>query len=261
VLLHTKNYSGVTSFFFTAEEVMREFHIDPSGKFYVFGLTDDRKYPKYRNVPPQIIVKRITDLINQTQQQKNAQVRASATRMYEYATSYGCEDDKFNYHLKFLDEVPIVLIESRSRKDKQLLELRRDIFSYLGNYMWGYGGTAPQFLTTCLLAHHFNGRAPTGDEMRAVLDGIISQLDPNTEHIVSTELIESALTSAAEQIHQKPSLLHLKDWVNSNDYKDLNLGGYEVRYIAFLNLIGYSTYLRQEKIFFLSVLSLSWRHT
>jgi hypothetical protein len=69
------------------------------------------------------------------------------------------------------------------------LDLRRDIFPYSGHFAWGYRGTGPRFLAYSLLTHFFGGRRPTEEEVNRLVTGLLSQLDSENEHQLSSEMI------------------------------------------------------------------------
>ncbi|MNJ18888.1 hypothetical protein D3C77_132000 [compost metagenome] len=110
------------------------------------------------------------------------------------------DNPSFEYHLKRLDGVNVVLCKNLRSYQKYLLDMRRDLFENQGSYDWGTDGTGSKFLTSCIVAHHLNGAVPSPHQIKAVHRNLISQITQNAEHVITTDDLEKALTQGVDSV-------------------------------------------------------------
>lgn len=104
------------------------------------------------------------------------------------------EGETFTYMLQEIAGCQLVIRVNNSTGSSRLLEPRRDLFPYSGDFSWGYAGTGPQFLTVSLLGHHLGGRAPTPIERERLLRNLIQGLRDG-EYNITTEMLQNAIST------------------------------------------------------------------
>lgn len=71
-LLHSTDKDGEDiHFFFTANEVQKEFYKDKTSKHYCFSITQDRNYTDFKNIKKKTILSRIKEGILSTEKERN----------------------------------------------------------------------------------------------------------------------------------------------------------------------------------------------
>ena len=156
-ILHTDNINGEKQYyFFSAQDIVNEFYLDSNNKYYCFSLTNERDYGAFKNVKNEEITDTIRTAILQTEYSKNQKIINKLYKIFSISTQHFDNKPKFIYKLRIVEGHQIVLCFDEKTDHTHLLEYRRDIAT-LGGFGWGYGGTGPYFLSTCILAHHFNG--------------------------------------------------------------------------------------------------------
>jgi hypothetical protein len=71
-LLHTNDSASENvHYFFTAQQIIQEFYIDKNDEYYCFGLTQNRNYKRFRNIPTRKILGIIKRGILSTEEERN----------------------------------------------------------------------------------------------------------------------------------------------------------------------------------------------
>lgn len=197
-ILHTDTLDGEpVSYFFTAAQIASFFKLSRCKECYIFRLTNTRDYSQFRNVSENNIFSKIIEGVRHSSAEKGSAVLNSFYRVNEASREF--QSDSFVYMLRNIEGVNVVLVRHENTKTgmAKLLEPRRDIFPYSGNFSWGYIGSGPHFLCASILGHHLVHRTPTTAEREALMRNVVCKFSraPGSENIfnITTGMIESAI--------------------------------------------------------------------
>ena len=200
-LIHTNDIDGEdVHYFFTAYDIEQSLQKTTCGSFFSFRLARDRQFSEFRNLKKSTILDTIEDGVAKTEAQRNRDFIQKLYSIHFKATLHHDDNPSFEYHLKRLDGVNVVLCKNLRSYQKYLLDMRRDLFENQGSYDWGTDGTGSKFLTSCIVAHHLNGAVPSPHQIKAVHRNLISQITQNAEHVITTDDLEKALTQGVDSV-------------------------------------------------------------
>ncbi|RMG26370.1 MAG: hypothetical protein D6732_21335 [Methanobacteriota archaeon] len=190
--LHTDDDEGEpVHYFFTANEIVKEWYISKCGNYYCFSLTEERKYCNFKNRKKSDIEELITVDIHKRKSNLSFFLVSRFFQSYLDVRNKK-QGERVTYLLRILENCPVVLYRSKNNHTR-LLEPRRDLFNYSGDFRWGHKGTSAQFLCASLLGHFLGGKMPTLHERRMLLQNLVSLLDENEEYDITEDVIRMAL--------------------------------------------------------------------
>ncbi len=200
-ILHTDDKDGESQhYFFSAQDIEKQFYLDSSGKNYCFSLTKERYYKQFKNIKKNKILESIRTGVLQAEYSCNQRfinkIYQKFSHRFSFPTQHYDNDPKFIYKLRIVEEHGIVLCFDEKAENTHLLEYRRDLHECQGSFAWGYGGSGPYFLSVCLLAHHYDGVAPTTELILRLLYNLIYNLDLDAEHDLTTNDLKSSLSKS-----------------------------------------------------------------
>ncbi len=191
--LHTDDNEGEPiHYFFTADEIAKEWYISECGNYYCFSLTKERRYSKFKNRKKADIEKLIAIDIHRRRSNLSFFLVSRFFQSYVDVKNKR-QGEKVTYLLRIVENCPVVLYRSEDSYTRPL-EPRRDLFNYSGDFRWGHKGTSAQFLCASLLGHFLGGRIPTFQERRMLLRNLVGLLTENEEYEITEESIEIALS-------------------------------------------------------------------
>ncbi len=203
--LHTDDSEGEeVHYFFTADEIVKEWYVSQCGNYYCFSLTRDRKYSDYRN-RKKIEIKELIIRDIYTRKSKLSFFLISQFFRLYVDVNKKMQGKKVTYLFRRVENCPIVLYRDEDGYTRPL-EQRRDLFNYSGDLRWGHNGTSAQFWSTSILGHYLGGRVPTLQERRMLLRNLIGLLDENEEYDITEEEIQTALRGIEYMIIPKKFL-------------------------------------------------------
>lgn len=191
LLAHTNGAQGIHHHYFLTSQHIAKLPLSEDGKYRVFRVSRTDDHAASRDLSPDEIARVIRDHLAHVEDSNNQKFLRRA--FFHYRVSHEVVDvtEKSTYFLDIVRDTPIVIVESHG--STRLLEVRRDLFSYFGEFSWGYSGTGPSFLTVCILAHHLGGECPSGTQQEIVLDQLISRLDRSQPHVITTDMLEALI--------------------------------------------------------------------
>ena len=193
-ILHTDDEEGGHHhYFFDAKDIVNNLYESSCGKYFCFSFTKNRDYKEFRDIPEKTILSRIRTAVLLAECDRNQRLVKQLYHIFATPTQHYDIHPEFTYKLAYVDDHPIVLCRNQKNGNKHLLEYRRDIFKNLGNFTWGYKGTGSYFLSACLLAHHFDGAAPSEDLVLRLRDNLLLHLDRELEHTITSNDIRAAI--------------------------------------------------------------------
>ncbi|MDP9534995.1 hypothetical protein Q7L38_20705 [Pseudomonas protegens] len=197
-LIHSQDDQGNDlTYFFSAKEIVQCF--EDRGDNYVFSVTKKRTYEKYRNLSSQVIFNSIENGMYEADVANN---KVYINKIYErivMPTQHYQEEPDFEYSLRIVEGVRLVICFDLQSSRKHLLEGRRDLHANRGEFGWGGKGTGSKFLAVSLLAHHLDGATPAENEINALLNNLIAKLDFTAEHRISSADVRLALSKVTPQ--------------------------------------------------------------
>ncbi|PYC03757.1 hypothetical protein DMX09_16595 [Pseudomonas protegens] len=197
-LIHSQDDQGNDlTYFFSAKEIVQCF--EDRGDNYVFSVTKKRTYEKYRNLSSQVIFNSIENGMYEADVANN---KVYINKIYErivMPTQHYQEEPDFEYSLRIVEGVRLVICFDLQSSRKHLLEGRRDLHANRGEFGWGGKGTGSKFLAVSLLAHHLDGATPGENEINALLNNLIAKLDFTAEHRISSADVRLALSKVTPQ--------------------------------------------------------------
>lgn len=193
-ILHTDSEDlEQVHYFFTAAEIQESFYLNENGTDYCFSITDQRDYRSFRNRPRVEIFSAMQGLMEESRREQQESLIQLFFSTYVDVRSVE-RGETFTYMLREVVGCRVVICTNNQTGTTRLLEPRRDLFSYSGDFSWGYAGTGPQFMSASLLGHHLGGRAPTWTERERLLRNLVQNLW-GTEYNVTTEMVQSAIST------------------------------------------------------------------
>jgi len=190
LLAHTNGEQGVHHHFFLTARNLSDLPLSDDGKYRLFRVGRESNYECFRDIPPDQVAEVICSSLAQVERLNNARFLRRAFGYYRTAHLTTKPDIRCVYHLDRFRGAHIVTVKEEGHSSVRLIELRRDLFLYHGDFAWGYPGTGPQFLTVCLLAHHLGGEEPSRMQMMIILEMLISRLDKDQSHVITTADLE-----------------------------------------------------------------------
>ncbi len=190
VMIHSGEGDNKTLYFFTAQEIVDEFYIDSSDTNYCFGITNDRRYKDYKDLPSTEILDKINTNLQLANNLLNSKFIERIYKVFKIPTKHNQAEPKFIYKLRRVEGHAIVLAHNvkQGGSAKYLLEYRRDLFNNFGSFEWGYIGDGSYFLSLCILAHHLNGALPE-EQSILNLQRYLDTLDRDKSHDIRTEQV------------------------------------------------------------------------
>jgi hypothetical protein len=89
-----------------------------------------------------------------------------------------------------------VVLRKTGDNNYHLLDPRRDLYKYTGDFSWGYRGTGVQFLANSILGHHLNigtgGPRPNSEDVNKVIE-FLATIPQNAEKEIHSSQIDSLL--------------------------------------------------------------------
>jgi hypothetical protein len=193
--LHTDDIEGEKQhYFFTAQDIINEFYLDSNGEYYCFSLTNERDYSAFKNIKDKKILGIIRTAILQAEYSKNQKIINKLYQRFSFPTQHYDNKPKFIYKLRIVEKHHIVLCFNEKTEKIHLLEYRRDLHDSPGSFTWGYCGGGAYFLSICLLAHHFDGVAPSKELILRLLYNLIANLKLESERDITTEDLCNAIS-------------------------------------------------------------------
>jgi len=202
-LIHTDDADGEdVHYFLTAYDIVKSLRETTCGEYFSFRLASERSFCEYQNLKKSTILDTIEKGVANTEAKRNRDFIQRLFAIHFMATLHHDDNPSFEYHLKRLDGVNVVLCKNLRAHQKYLLDMRRDLFENQGAYNWGNDGTGSKFLTACIVAHHLNGAVPSPHQIKAVLRNLISKIAPNVGHVITTKDLEAALTQGVDSVRE-----------------------------------------------------------
>ena len=181
-LLHTQSESGeTTSYFFSASEIVQSWSVTKCNGYYYFALTKDKQFFVHRNRADTDIEDIIISGLRQTESHQTEFMFRSFFNVYVDTRTMLPSPHSITYLLRDVEGCNIVLYRDNDTGGIRPLEPRRDLYTYSGDFSWGYSGTGPMFLAASILGHHFGGTCiPTIEQQRKVVKllGMIPEAQP-----------------------------------------------------------------------------------
>lgn len=174
-------------YFFTAEEVANTWSIGKNDKVFTFSVSNTTDLASVRNLSSKAIADKISSGIRKSRSQEfsGAVARFFRNRV-DTRIMYEIEQD-VEYLFFNVYGCSIVLYRLTESETTRLLEPRRDLFQYTGDFKWGYRGTGPQFLAASLLGHFLGGEW-SQDQFDRTLELVSSQEKESNWKISTREL-------------------------------------------------------------------------
>ncbi|VXB28005.1 conserved hypothetical protein [Pseudomonas sp. 8BK] len=227
--LHTHDQDGeAVHYFFSAEDVVKEFAISPCGQYYCFSLTKTRQFTTFKNPKNRFILDKIESGINLAEGIANKNFRQKKLRVYAMPTMHFQDKPNFEYQLMIFNDVRVVLVEDMINTHRRLLEPRRDLYENQGDFYWGDDPTGCQFLAVSILAHHFDGDLPE-DAPVVRLCNTLRQLDPDDVLVLNSDFLRTLIETPVPQEH------HLQ--VLEDEYR-VNLGSGDIAFFEVISAHG-----------------------
>jgi len=96
--------------------------------------------------------------------------------------------------LRFVEGAGVALYRHEPSQSAELLPTRGDLHAYTGGYTWGYGSAGAMNLSFAIVGKVFEFKGLSKPEFtrraRALLDKVISKLDPQSEHDLTVDALK-----------------------------------------------------------------------
>jgi hypothetical protein len=191
LLAHTNGERGRHHHYFLTSQHIAKLPLSEDRKYRVFRVSRTDVHEASRDLAPDTIASVIRDHLARVEDSNNRKFLRSAFFYHRVSHRVVNVAERSTYFLDIFRDTPIVIVESHG--STRLLEVRRDLFRYFGEFTWGYSGTGPSFLTVCILAHHLGGECPSGTQQEIVLEKLISRLDRSQSHVITTDMLEALI--------------------------------------------------------------------
>lgn len=188
-------------YFFSAEEIVKEFALSSCQKYYWFALASGRQYEAYRNKKQKFILDKIELGMLQTEGEANKKFIKNKLTAYALPTMHFQDKPDFEYALKIFDDVRIVIAQDMTSGSRRLLEPRRDLFENQGDYYWGDDDTGCHFLAVSMLAHHLDGDSPCDATVR-ILREHLQYLDEESSHVINSATLQQYINNPVPAINR-----------------------------------------------------------
>lgn len=191
-------------YFFSAKEILDFWRISSCEEFFEFRITNTQNFESFLNRSRREIRDLIHDGISQTRGLQSRFVLSRFFRTYvdvRMATKGGRD---YTYLFRIVEGCHLVFHKNSESGSVRLLEPRRDLFEYSGDFSWGYRGTGPQFLTMSLLGHLMGGKLPSRAQYEKLLNLIADQSKTRDFQLTSAaldEFLEFQLPELAEYMN------------------------------------------------------------
>lgn len=182
------------NYFFSAEDIVKEFKLSSCKEFYWFALTSNRQYDAYKNKKQKFILDKIELGIFQTESEANKKFIKNKLTVYARPTMHFQDKPDFEYSLKIYDGVHVVTTQDMTGGSRRLLEPRRDLFENQDDYYWGDDDTGCHFLAVSMLAHHLDGASPSDSAVRK-LRKYLQSLDAEYSHVIKSETLQEFINN------------------------------------------------------------------
>lgn len=202
--VHTLSAGELVHYFFDSAEILKLPRTTKGQPFFTPGAKSTRKPLTRSNV--------VSRLRKALQAQKGG-TSTSVNEMllsYQMRSAVGTRGD-IRYLLKrvSLPEVPnmergfpIVLAADQDGRHLRLIDARLDLHPTSSTFEWGYSGGGPKFTAWCILAHYFGEVDPIADQVRKLVDYLLSQLDRGENHEITAGQIDDALKGISPTFRQ-----------------------------------------------------------
>lgn len=227
--LHSHDESGEPEhYFFSAEDIVKEFTQSACKKYYWFALSSTRRYENYKNKKQKFILDKIELGMYQAEADASKSYRSNKLSVYARPTMHFQDAPDFKYRLTIVDDVRVVIAYDLRTTSRRLLEPRRDLFENQGDYYWGDDETGCHFLAVSLLAHHLDGESPT-DKSVWKLRRILQSLEENSTYEVTSETLQEIINDHMFELNRLHEL---------EDLYPLRYGDMGTEYFEIISLLG-----------------------
>jgi len=197
--LHTHDEEGERMhYFFSAEDVVKEFEESTCGEFYWFALTKERQYEEYKNPKELFVLDTIERGMNMAEGNANRSFLQKKLQMFATPTMHFQKVPDFEYTLMIVNDVHMITVKDMTSGFSRPLEPRRDLYQNQGDFYWGDDYTGCQFLAVSILAHHFDGDVPKDAPVDALRD-LLLDLDDRATYVIKSQKLRDLIDNTAHQ--------------------------------------------------------------
>ncbi|BDT24068.1 hypothetical protein [Citrobacter freundii] len=215
-------------YFFSADDIIKEFNLSACKEFYWFALTSNRQYENYKNKKQKFILDKIELGIFQTERDANKKFIKNKLTAYARPTMHFQDKPDFEYSLQIFDGVHIVITQDMTGGSRRLLEPRRDLFENQDDYYWGDDDTGCHFLAVSMLAHHLDGASPSDSAVRKLREHLQS-LDAECSYVINSETLQEFINNPLSASNR---LLALEDEL------PINREGQDIAFFEVVHVLG-----------------------
>lgn len=215
-------------YFFSADDITKEFNLSTCEEFYWFALTSNRQYENYKNKKQKFILDKIERGIFQTEGDANKKFIKNKLTVYARPTKHFQDKPDFEYSLQIFDGVHIVITQDMKGGSRRLLEPRRDLFENQDDYYWGDDDTGCHFLAVSMLAHHLDGASPSDSAVRKLREHLQS-LDAGDSHVINSKTLQEFIDNSLSASNR---LLALEDEL------PINREGHDIAFFEVVHVLG-----------------------
>lgn len=197
--LHTHDEEGEhVHYFFSAEDIVKEFELSSCKEYYWFALTKERQYTKYKNPKNRFVLDKIESGMNQAEGKANRGFLQKKLQMFATPTMHFQKVPDFQYTLTIVNDVHMVTVKNMTTGFSRPLEARRDLYQNQGDFYWGDDYTGCQFLSVSILAHHFDGDIPEDAPVDALRDLLLG-MDDRSTYVIESQILHDLINNSAYQ--------------------------------------------------------------
>ena len=233
--LHTNDEEGEhVHYFFSADEIVKEFETSACGKYFYFALTKERQYVDYKNPKNRLVLDKIESGMNQAEGLANMSFLQRKLNMFATPTMHFQEVPDFEYTLTTVYGARVVIAKNMKNAFCRLLEPRRDLYANQSDFYWGDDDVGCQFLAVSILAHHFDGYLPEDAPVAALRD-VLQVLDADSTHVIDSQKLRELIDNRDQQ----PSFLETLE-----AKYPVNYGPGDIAFFEVVSLLGQEVTLR-----------------
>ncbi|MDR3412243.1 MAG: hypothetical protein P4L87_15075 [Formivibrio sp.] len=233
--LHTHDEEGERMhYFFSAEDIVKEFEVSSCGEFYWFSLTKERQYTEYKNPKDRFVLDKIERGMNVAEGNANRGFLQKKLKMFATPTMHLQKVPNFQYTLTIVNDVHMVTVKNMTTGFSRPLEARRDLYQNQGDFYWGDDYTGCQFLAVSILAHHFDGDLPEGAPVDALRD-LLRSLDDSSTYVIKSQTLCNLID---DTVHQPNRLKELEAEF------DMYLGPEDIAFFEVVSMLGTTLTIR-----------------
>lgn len=179
--------------YFTTEEIIGQWYVSKCQKYYCFGEVQAKIARQFKLDDRWDVLEDMRARMQRTAAQDNIKLIERLFGVYVRPTQHHSSRPNFEYSLRRVDGVPIVICNNLSTGAKHLLEHRRELYQDQGSFGWGGNGTGAHALSASMLAHHFNGERPAEQHVHALVYNLIASKSLHSDHLITSNDILTAL--------------------------------------------------------------------